>query len=52
MNVPNEPIGFSNNKAGRFGPPPFKETSFKLNGDTPLYIHIVSSRKEYFKKLE
>ena len=52
MNVPNEPVGFSNNKPGRFGPPPFKETSFNLNGDTTISIQIISSRKEYFNRVK
>ncbi len=52
MKVPDEPIGFSNNKLARFGPPPFKETSFTLHNDTTIFIHIISSRKEYFKRVE
>jgi len=52
MKVPDEPIGFSNNKLARFGPPPFKETSFTLHNDTTIFIHIISSRKEFFKRVE
>jgi len=52
MKVPDEPIGFSNNKLARFGPPSFKETSITLHNDTTIFIHIISSRKEFFKKVE
>ena len=52
MKVPDEPIGFSNNKMGRFGPPEFNEVSFRLNSDTLIQIHIISSRKEYYKRLQ
>ena len=52
MKVPDEPIGFSNNKLGRFGPPDFDKTSFRLMSDTTIKVHIVSSRKEYFKRME
>ena len=52
MKVADEPIGFSNNKLGRFDPPGFDKTSFKLINDTTLKVHIISSRKEYFKRME
>ena len=50
MNVPDEPVGFSNNKYGRFGPPGFDRISFLLKHDTTITIHIISSRREYFNK--
>ncbi len=50
MKVPDEPIGFSNNKLSRFGPPDFDKVSFKLTNDTLIQIYIISSRKEYFNK--
>ena len=50
MKIPDEPIGFSNNKLSRFGPPDFNKVSFKLTNDTLIQIHIISSRKEYFNK--
>lgn len=50
MKIPDEPVGFSNNRLGKFGPPNFNNISFLLNGDTAIYIHIISSRKEFFGK--
>jgi uncharacterized protein (DUF2141 family) len=49
MKIPDEPIGFSNNKPGKFGPPGFNKTSFVLKNDTTLFIHIISSKKEYLQ---
>ena len=51
MKIPDEPIGFSNNKLGKFGPPGFDNISFMLRNDTTIQINIVSSRREYFRNL-
>jgi len=50
MKIPDEPVGFSNNRLGKFGPPGFDNISFLLHGDTTIYISIISSRKDYFGK--
>lgn len=50
MKIPDEPVGFSNNRLGKFGPPNFSNISFLLNGDTTIYIHVISSKKELFGK--
>ena len=51
MKIPDEPIGFSNNILGKFGPPGFDNISFILSDDTTIQISIVSSRREYFRNL-
>ncbi len=40
LGIPKEPYGFSNEKKGRFGPPKFKEVSFKLNKSSIFKISI------------
>lgn len=38
LGIPKESVGTSNNVRGRFGPPSFKDASFKLEEDTQLFI--------------
>jgi len=50
MKIPTEPFGFSNNRRGTFGPPGFSKISFKLMSDTTIYINLISSQKDYFRR--
>jgi len=38
--IPKEPIGFSNNARGKFGPPKWKHTHFQLEQDMEITIHV------------
>jgi uncharacterized protein (DUF2141 family) len=38
--IPKEPIGFSNNARGRFGPPKWKHTHFQLEQDLEITIKV------------
>lgn len=38
MGIPTELVGFSNNAKGTFGPPAFKETSFKISEKKTIEI--------------
>lgn len=44
MGIPKEPVGFSNNVKGTFGPPSFEETSFQLETDMEIVIHLGKAR--------
>jgi uncharacterized protein (DUF2141 family) len=41
IGMPKEPFGFSNNAKGRFGPPDFKDASFKVERDTDVSIKLI-----------
>ena len=38
--VPKEQYGFSNHVKGSFGPPPFKDASFNVDGEPKLEINL------------
>jgi len=38
--IPKEPIGFSNNVRGKFGPPKWKHTKFYLEADLQMTIRV------------
>lgn len=40
MRIPKEPIGFSNNARGRFGPAKWKHTNFHIDRDIRMTIHV------------
>lgn len=40
MRIPKEPIGFSNNARGKFGPAKWKHTSFRVDHDLQMTIHV------------
>jgi len=40
IGIPKEQVGFSNSKMKTFGPPSFKECSFKVDGDKNVSITI------------
>ena len=40
MRIPKEPVGFSNNAKGRFGPPGFDKTSFYFSGTQTITINL------------
>lgn len=39
LGIPKEPYGFSNNQAGRFGPPSFKESNISITQNTRIKIN-------------
>lgn len=39
--IPKEPVGFSNNARGRFGPAKWKQTSFRVDADTQITVRVV-----------
>lgn len=42
LRIPKEPVGFSNNVKGRFGPPGFDKTSFYFSGAETITIKLVN----------
>ncbi len=40
IGIPKEPYGFSNNQAGRFGPPNFEESKIQLTENTKLQLEV------------
>jgi len=42
LRIPKEPVGFSNNAKGRFGPPGFDKTSFYFEGSKTVSIDLVN----------
>ena len=44
--IPKEPIGFSNDARGRFGPPGFEASSFDVEGDTRIAITAGRVRRD------
>ena len=38
VGIPKEPYGFSNGEKGRFGPPSFEDSKFKIQNDTIITI--------------
>jgi uncharacterized protein (DUF2141 family) len=40
IGIPKEPYGFSNDKAGSFGPPDFEDILVEVNEDTTISIKI------------
>lgn len=40
VGIPKEPYGFSNGEKGRFGPPSFEDSKFKIQNDTIIKIKI------------
>jgi uncharacterized protein (DUF2141 family) len=43
--IPSEPVGFSNNARGRFGPAKWKQTSFQLTEDKNITVQVVKAIK-------
>ena len=39
--IPKEGYGFSNNARGMFGPPSYKDTKFRLEGNTKMTIKLI-----------
>jgi uncharacterized protein (DUF2141 family) len=39
--IPKEGFGFSNNAKGKFGPPDYEDTVFKITGDTSVNVEPV-----------
>ena len=42
LGIPNEPVGFSNNAKGTFGPPSYDKTSFNLTETKSINITLVN----------
>ena len=42
--IPSEPVGFSNNTRGLFGPPKFDDASFPIDGNTRVTIELRNAR--------
>ena len=40
IGIPKEPYGFSNNQAGRFGPPNFEDSKIELKENTKLQLKV------------
>ena len=45
IGIPTELVGFSNNAKGRFGPPSFERTSFKLAASKTIHIVFVGAKE-------
>ena len=45
IGIPKEPYGFSNDARGRFGPPKFKDATFRLDGDMEIHIKMANNDK-------
>jgi uncharacterized protein (DUF2141 family) len=45
LRIPKEPVGFSNNAKGRFGPPGFDKTAFDFSGSQAIVITLVEIKK-------
>jgi len=43
--IPSEPIGFSNNARGKFGPAKWKKTNFQLTEDSNITIQVEKAIK-------
>jgi len=41
LGIPSEPVGFSNNAKGSFGPPSFEDTKFKPSKNQTIEIRLV-----------
>ena len=41
--IPKEPVGFSNNARGRFGPAKWKQTKFRMDEDTQITVNVVNA---------
>jgi len=41
--IPSEPVGFSNNAKGRFGPAKWKKTRFELTEDSNITVQVVNA---------
>ena len=41
--IPSEPVGFSNNARGRFGPAKWKKTQFGLAADKTITVEVVNA---------
>jgi uncharacterized protein (DUF2141 family) len=41
--IPKEPVGFSNNARGKFGPAKWKQTHFYLAGDMRISIQVMDA---------
>lgn len=44
LGIPKELVAFSNNVKGRFGPPKFEETSFKLETEMSIEIRLAKAQ--------
>jgi uncharacterized protein (DUF2141 family) len=45
LRIPKEPVGFSNNAKGRFGPPGFDKTAFDFSESQTIVITLVEIKK-------
>jgi len=45
LGIPNEPVGFSNNAKGTFGPPSYDDTSFNLSESKSINISLVNANE-------
>jgi len=43
LGIPNEPVGFSNNARGTFGPPSYDDTSFNLFESKSITISLINA---------
>ena len=41
--IPSEPVGFSNNAKGKFGPAKWKKTHFQLTADSKITVLVVNA---------
>lgn len=41
--IPSEPVGFSNNARGKFGPAKWKKTRFELSEDSRITVQVVNA---------
>lgn len=41
--IPSEPVGFSNNARGKFGPAKWKKTRFELSEDSSITVQVVNA---------
>ncbi len=44
--IPKEPVGFSNNARGKFGPAKWKHTNFQVDQDTHITIQLADAIKK------
>lgn len=40
--IPKEPVGFSNDPRGRFGPPKWEDSQFTMDGDLQITVNLVT----------
>lgn len=45
LGIPTEPVGFSNNVKGKFGPPSFNQTSFHLDENSKIVIYLGNAKE-------